>query len=451
VSAEDVIVRVADIRRHPTFRGLPPHHPPITSFLGVPIRHHGKPIGNLYLCNKRGAPEFTIADERAVERLAANVGASIETARLYQAEGLERAWLQAMVDQMPEGVILVDAAGTTRIESQSMLPFMRDTGERDRFGQPVKYDLFTASGLPMPLADQPHTRALNGVTTLRQELLLRHWSGRMVPMLVSAAPVFGTTGEQSGAVTIFQDISTLKELERLRKEWASVVAHDLRQPLGMITLDAEALRRILDEGDVEKFRKTIDRIHRSTQHMNKMIGDLADVSRIEAHRLDLDLSETDLAIWLDDVIDRLSLLAKGHPIRISKRLESAVAFVDTERIEQILGNLISNAVKYGDPGAEIRIRLSQTDGEFEFAVTNHGPGIRAEELPQLFERFSRSEASRQMPGLGLGLYIARGLVNAHGGQIWAESIPGKTTTFFFTIPSLPNVTPSQERADTVPV
>ncbi|HKF66931.1 MAG TPA: ATP-binding protein [Vicinamibacterales bacterium] len=451
VSAEDGIVRVADIRRHPMFRGLPPHHPPITSFLGVPIRHHGKPIGNLFLANKRGAPEFTIADERAVERLATNAGASIETARLYQAEGLERAWLQAMVDQMPEGVILVDAAGTTRIESQSMLPFMRDTGERDRFGQPVKYDLFTASGHSVPLNDQPHTRALNGVTTLRQELLLRHWSGRMVPMLVSAAPVFATTGQQSGAVTIFQDISTLKELERLRKEWASVVAHDLRQPLGMITLDAEALARMLDEGDVEKFRKTLDRIQRSTRHMNKMIGDLADVSRIEAHRLDLELAETDLAIWIDDVIDRLSLLAKGHPIRISKTLKSAVAVVDTGRIEQVVSNLISNAVKYGETGAEIGIRLSQTDSEFEFAVSNHGPGIPAEELPQLFERFSRSETSRQVPGLGLGLYIARGLVNAHGGQIWAESIPGETTTFFFTIPSLPNVTPSKEHADTVPV
>jgi len=268
---------------------------------------------------------------------------------------------------------------------------------------------------------------------------------------VSAAPVFATTGQQSGAVTIFQDISTLKELERLRKEWASVVAHDLRQPLGMITLDAEALARMLAEGDVEKFRKTIDRIQRSTRHMNKMIGDLADVSRIEAHRLDLELAETDLAIWIDDVIDRLSLLAKGHPIRISKTLKSAVAVVDTGRIEQVVSNLISNAVKYGETGAEIGIRLSQTDSEFEFAVSNYGPGIRAEELPQLFERFSRSETSRQVPGLGLGLYIARGLVNAHGGQIWAESIPDETTTFFFTIPSLPNVTPSKEHADTVPV
>jgi signal transduction histidine kinase len=113
--------------------------------------------------------------------------------------------------------------------------------------------------------------------------------------------------------------------------------------------------------------------------------------------------------------------------------------------------LISNAVKYGDTDAEIGIRLSQTDSEFEFAVSNRGPGIRAEELPQLFERFSRSETSRQVPGLGLGLYIARGLVNAHGGQIRAESIPGETTTFFFTIPSLPNVTSSKEHVDTVPV
>lgn len=450
-ATENAVIRVADISRHPLFQGLPPHHPPMTSFLGVPIRRHGKSIGNLYLANKRGAKEFTIADERAVERLAGNAGAAIETARLYQAEGLERAWLQAMIDQMPEGVILVDATGATRIESRSMLPYTRATGHHDGFGQPVKYDLFTSSGAPMPLEDQPHTRALNGVTTMREELLLRHSSGRMVPVLVSAAPVYAAEGQRSGAVTIFQDISTLKQLERLRREWASVVAHDLRQPLGMITMDAEALARMLDERRLDQSEKIVGRIRRATQHLNKMIGDLADVSQIEARRLNLERAETDLVKWLADAVDRLSLLTGGHPVRLSTTVTSAVAFVDTVRIEQVLGNLILNAAKYGEPDAEIELRLSQRGQEFEFAVTNHGRGISAGELPRLFERFSRGDMSGRshVPGLGLGLYISKGLVEAHGGRIWAESVPGQTTTFFFTIPSLPTVEMPKERAEMV--
>jgi PAS domain S-box-containing protein len=452
MTPENGAIRVADVTRHPLFQGLPPHHPPVTSFLGVPIRRHGKPIGNLYLANKRSAAEFTIADERAVERLAANAAAAIETARLYQAEGLERAWLQAMIDQMPEGVILVDATGATRIESRSMLPYMRETGQRDGFGQPVKYDLFTASGKPMPLEDQPHTRALNGVTTMRQELRLRHSSGRLVPVLVSAAPVFAMEGQRSGAATIFQDISPLKELERLREEWASVVAHDLRQPLGMITIDAETLARMLDEGKFEQCGKAISRIQRATQHLNTMIDDLADVSQIETRRLKLDRSETDLAAWLGDALDRLSLLTGGHPVRVSKAVTSAVSFVDAGRIEQVLGNLISNAIKYGDPHAPIELRLSQRGQDIEFAVKNHGRGIPADELPRIFERFARGDTIRHghMPGLGLGLYICKGLVEAHGGRIWVESTPGETTTFFFTIPSLPHVEASKEEAETIP-
>jgi PAS domain S-box-containing protein len=450
-ASENGAIRVADISRHPLFQGLPPHHPPMTSFLGVPIRRHGKSIGNLYLANKRGATEFTITDERAVERLAGNAGAAIETARLYQAEGLERAWLQAMIDQMPEGVILVDATGATRIESRSMLPYARASGQHDGFGQAVKYDLFTSAGDPMPLEDQPHTRALKGVTTMRQELLLRHSSGRMVPVLVSAAPVYATEGQQSGAVTIFQDISTLKQLERLRREWASVVAHDLRQPLGMITMDAEALARMLDERRLEHAGKVIDRIRRAGQHLNKMIGDLADVSQIEARRLNLDRAETDLVRWLGDAVDRLSLLTGGHPVRLATNVASAIAFVDAARIEQVLGNLVSNAAKYGEPDAEIELRLSQRGQDFEFAVTNRGRGISAGELPRLFERFSRGDTTGRshVPGLGLGLYISKGLVEAHGGRIWAESVPGQTTTFFFTIPSLPTAEISKERAETV--
>ena len=150
VSEQDGVVRVADIRRHPAFRGLPPHHPPITSFLGVPIRRRDRSIGQLYLANKRGSAEFTLADERAIERLAAHAATVIETARLYQAEGLERAWLQAMVDQMPEGVILSDSTGATHIESRSMQAYARETGQRDHLGRPIEYDLYTPTGQSIP-------------------------------------------------------------------------------------------------------------------------------------------------------------------------------------------------------------------------------------------------------------------------------------------------------------
>ncbi len=431
-------IRVADIGRHHAFGGFPPHHPAMTSFLGVPIRSRGRTVGVIYLANKRGAAEFSATDERSVERLAARAGAIIETAQLYQQEGLERAWLQATIDQMPEGVILADANGTIHAENQSIQVFAHDTGLVDVFGSPERYDLRLPNGEQVPAGDRPRIRALvDGVTTRRTEFLLRHPDGRMVPMLVSAAPVFDAEGHRSGAVAIYQDISTLKELERLREEWASIVAHDLRQPLGVITLDAEMLATLLHAGDVQRCPKVIDRIRRSTRRLSTMINDLLDVSRIEARHLALERTETDLAAWLDESLDRLSRLAPANPLRLRTLVHPAPVFVDPARIEQVLGNLISNAAKYGEPQAEITIELARHGREFEVAVSNRGPGILPADLPNLFQRFRRSDATRGsgISGLGLGLHICKGLVEAHGGHIRAESVPREKTTFSFTIPA----------------
>src|SRR5262249_1117828 len=156
----------------------------------------------------------------------------------------------------------------------SMQVLSYDTGQRDQFGQPVRYDLRRLDGQPVAPADQPQVRALvAGTTTIGLELALRHPDGRLLPMLGSAAPGFDARGSCSGAVTIYQDISTLKELERLREEWSSVVAHDLRQPVGIIALEAEALTRMVDQGQIEEGPKVIERIRRATTRLNKMIGD----------------------------------------------------------------------------------------------------------------------------------------------------------------------------------
>jgi PAS domain S-box-containing protein len=435
--------RVANIEHHAAFRGFPAHHPPMTSFLGVPIRRHGRSIGNLFLANKLGAAEFSVADERAVEQFAARAATVIETARLYQAEGLERAWLQTVIDQMPEGIVLSDETGATRVENRSMQVFAYDTGWNDRLGQPVRYDLRMPNGQPVARDDYPQIRALlGGVTTIGLELSLRHPDGRMVPMLVSAAPVFDTQGNRSGAVTIYQDISTIKELERMREEWSSIVAHDLRQPLGIIVLEVEVLRRMMEQRQVADSQKVLDRIRRSAMRLNSMIDDLLDVSRIEARQLSLTRVENDLAVLTADAVERLSSLAPDQSVRFRALVKPALALVDAARFEQVLGNLISNAAKYGAPGDEISIELIRFGSEYKVAVTNRGRGIAPEDMAKLFERFTRSETTpgTSVPGLGLGLYICKNLVEAHGGHIWAESTPGQTTTIHFTVPMVPGST-----------
>jgi len=182
-------------------------------------------------------------------------------------------------------------------------------------------------------------------------------------------------------------------------------------------------------------RTTLESIQSATLTLTRMVDDLLDMSLLDARRLRLEQHWTDLRSIVDESVKQLSHLA-GTRVNVREAGPPASCFIDPMRIGQVLGNLISNAVKYGDPDAPIDVCLDRTDGEVRIAVTNQGPGIAPDEMPRLFDRFARSRAMRGsgVTGLGLGLYIARGIVEAHGGRLWAESVPGKTTTFYVDLP-----------------
>jgi signal transduction histidine kinase len=167
-----------------------------------------------------------------------------------------------------------------------------------------------------------------------------------------------------------------------------------------------------------------------------MTEDLLDISRIEAKQLQIVRSPVDLREVLDRAAGAARIVYPDRCIDLSAAHQLLV-LADAGRIEQVLSNLIGNAVKYGDPSTAVEVEARQAGDDIEVIVSNGGPGIPAEELPRLFDRFARSREARKSgkPGLGLGLYIAKGLIQAHGGRIWVESVPGKTS-FHFTIPSV---------------
>ena len=235
-----------------------------------------------------------------------------------------------------------------------------------------------------------------------------------------------------------QDITQLKLLQRMKDEWMSVIAHDLRQPIGVIKMSAQLLPD-LHVGKIARQEGAItDRIRAAADALSRMVGDLLDMSRLEAHRLSLEQAWVDPRMIVRQTLERLTHLTAGRRVTISEKDGPSAVYVDVVRFDQVLGNLISNAAKYGDPHGEIRLHVEQHAGEVEISVTNEGKGISEEEMPRIFTRFGRSRSMRGgeagTPGLGLGLYIAKGLVEAHGGRMWVDSVPGKTTTFHFTLP-----------------
>jgi signal transduction histidine kinase len=437
VARRNETIRIGDVRRHPAFEGLPPNHPDLGSFLGVPIRFLGQSVGNLYLANKRGAAEFTNEDQQIVEMLAARAGVALETARLYRDEGAARVWLESVIDQMTEGVVLLDVRGHAVAHSRSMLAMAwGDTGERDPFDNPIMLDLRYPSGQRVPVVERPSLRALlRGETTSGVDLLLRNRDGGLTPVLVSAAPVRGRAGEVTGATMIVQDITHRKELERLREEWAAVIAHDMRQPVGVITFAAASLAKRREGGLAEDECRLIERIRGAGAMLSRMITDLLDASSLEAKRLSIRRSNVDLPGLIAEVVARTPAVAERCEVTVDAGVSRGVS-ADPERIAQVLDNLLSNAVKYGKPDLPIRVQVTVHDDAQEVIITNQGRGIRADELPLLFSRFARSRETRtgRVPGLGLGLYICKGLIEAHEGRIWAESTPGETTSFHFTLP-----------------
>lgn len=426
---------LSDVRSDERFLGFPPGHPEMQAFLAEAIRHRGRVLGHLYLAKTAGEPPFTEDDARTVTLLAARAAIAIHIAELYAEQAQKRGWLQAVVDQVPEGIILLDADGRfAAINAAAKSLAAIDTGLHDPFGNPYAYDVRLPSGEPVALDDLPLVQALvRRAITRGRELQLVRADGAVVPILTSAAPVLDEAGKVLGASLVIQDITVMKELERLREEWTGVVAHDLRQPVGIVLMSAALLER----GELsERDRGHVARVRNSAMRLRTMIDDLLDASRLEADRLALERRCEAPDELLDRMLDHLEPVLGGRRILVTRQGPFQPVLVDAARVEQVLGNLLSNAVKYSEPGTDIEVALADRGAEVELGVTNRGRGIPPDELTQLFGRFKRTSAAQGsgIVGIGLGLYICKGLIEAHSGRIRAESTPGDRTRFAFTLP-----------------
>ena len=437
--ARGELVRIADLSQHAQFRGMPNGHAAMKSLLGVPIRHREQVVGNLYLADKNGGEPFDDEDVRTVELLAQRVGVAVLIARLYHGELEGRSFLQAVVDQMPEGVVVLDAAGKmTHCNRAAMALSTGPSGQVDEFGNAMIFDLRTPSGAPLPFGEIPAVRAmrekrrLNGI-----EVAVMAPGGRLVPLLVNVAPLRNARGEAAGAVALFKDITADKELQRVRDEWISVIAHDLRQPVNAVSVSTHNLAKLRAGQQAGREEEIVASLRSSVAALDRLLDDLLDVAVIGAHRLQLERVTGDAFRLIDaavtivrgtfpeaEIVERFS----GDPVSIS---------VDPHRLRQVIGNLVSNAIKYGTPGAPILVHGEGRPSGAIIEVVNQGRGIEPADLDRIFKPFVRSSATQHegVPGLGLGLYICRGIVEAHGGSISAESVLRGSTVIRIALPA----------------
>jgi PAS domain S-box-containing protein len=362
-----------------------------------------------------------------------------ERKRIERERELALRQLRAVLDHCPVGIAMISGRpGAWRrefnVRGRALFGEHADTSVE--IGS-ITAVVRAADGSAVAFEDLPSTRALAGERVEPYEMVLDRADGVRIPISVRAAPLVSPEGVVEGAVVAFEDITAEKDLERLRAEWNSVVAHDLRQPLNTIQLYAQLLAR-LTRGNPDT-RDAIDQIVATVGRLNRMIQDLLDLSRLEARQLSLRRREVDLEGLVRTCLDRLSLAAPDRLIDLHVHGEIPMVLVDPDRVQQALDNLLSNALKFGDDGSPIELSLERLDGEVALAVTNRGAGLPDDFLPHLFQRFQRSTDGKlaAVKGIGLGLYITRELVEAHGGRIAATSLPDGSTTFRFTLPIAP--------------
>ena len=437
-------LRLTDIAGHPSSVGFPKGHPPMKTFLGTPIRHQGERVGNIYLTEKEGGGEFSLEDEETLVMFASQAAMAIANARRYGDEQRVRADLEALVDTSPVGVLVFDAKTMEIVllnaETRRIVGGMQGQGRS--LAKLLGVMTFRRmDGREFPLDELPPVRAVSSGEIVRaEEMVVQLPDGRTVTTLVNATPIFSEDGETVSAVVTIQDMTPLEESERLRAEFLGMVSHELRTPLTTIKGSAATVlgaSSTLSPAEMGEFFRIIDE---QADHMRVLISDLLDVTRIETGTLSITPGPTVVA----DVVDqaRSAFLRGGARNSIEVHLPPELPRVgaDAQRVVQVLDNLFSNASKYSPEGSTIKVTASQEDVYVAISVVDEGRGVASEQLTNLFRKFSRlddDDSHRHVGGEGLGLAICKGIVETHGGRIWAESLePGLGTRFTFTIPAV---------------
>jgi len=378
-----------------------------------------------------------------VQAIAGHVATSIEGLKRGDVvQAVRRASeVEAILASMTEGLLIVDAASRIVSLNPPARAMFGLGGASIILGHPLDREQWGQ----WPLGARSVAEALSPILdALRrgealQDIEVEVRSGGMRALSFSSAPLFDTAGQLAGGIIVFRDVTNQRDVARLKDELLSIASHDLRTPVTIVKAQAQLMQRALQRGVATPatLAARADLIVEQTDRLARMLNLLLDLSRVEAGRLDLSPEYIDLAELVTRVVAGVQTLSTSHRLEVQApaRIEG---IWDTARLEQVVQNLLTNAIKYAPDGGPITVAVEGDDETATVSVRDEGLGIPAEELPRLFERFYRVEGTRSLEGNGLGLHICQAIVSAHGGRIWATSDgPGRGSTFWFTLPRRP--------------
>ncbi len=458
----------------PSYSGTLSEATEIGDFLNIPLTVENRIIGILSLFDEHPGTFDTellqlttmIADYAAVAL--ENVRLRERHMALWRAAEHERQRLELIISSMAEGLLITNAQGaiiSLNSSAQHLFALAEVVLEQET---PASLRHLAASTSVNWLSDLADIidQALAGNIVMHRELIAGV-TGENIPLTlsISAAPFHDTsqTVTQSiGVVAVLNDITPSKQVEKLKDEFVSIVSHEFRTPLTAIKGYTQHLIRRIERrlrearqkqqstGSLAELPESYDLrslniVQSETEHLERLVSDLLDLSRVQWGELDLKYTSFYLADVLAERVRLAQVSAEQHTIFLDIQVQDSRIVADQLRVGQVFGNILDNAIKFSPPSRQVTVKLQEQDDEYLISVIDQGIGVSPEYFDHIFERFYRvrNATSRQYSGIGMGLFVARAIVEAHGGRIGFSSNPGIGSTFYFTLPRVPHTTTLQ--------
>ncbi|HEY83117.1 MAG TPA: PAS domain S-box protein [Dehalococcoidia bacterium] len=406
--------------------------------IALPLEVGGKWVGLIYVLRPVNAGAFSKLDQPTLAAFAGQAAVAVQNARLAHLLSEEKHRLESILENSAEGIMSLDSERRITGFNAAM---ERLTGypREEVLGKECLgvFRLEDAEGKSLCQTQCPmRVTPEEGSRTFERWGVIRTKDGRRVDVAMVYSVICSPEGKPINAVVNVRDISKLRELENLRETFLSMLGHELQTPLSIIKGYASTLARSEGRWNKKTLCQGLKVIEEESDRLSKIVNKLVLASRISAGATVLEKEPVQLASLASKVVRRLRSMTKSHTFEIDFAPDFPSVMVAPELMEEVFTNLIENAVKYSPEGGKITIRGSWSDAEVMITVEDEGIGIPVGELERIFERFHRVDSSqtRKVPGVGLGLYICKAIIEAHGGKIKATSQLGKGSCFSFVLP-----------------
>jgi two-component system phosphate regulon sensor histidine kinase PhoR len=435
----------------------------VRSFMANPLFSKNKPIGILGLAddgenmfNEEHLRFFSVIADYAAVALE-NVRLREDERRLWEAAMLEHQRLELVIASMAEGLIIVDEVGRITHLNPVARNLFASAAPGAREWQSLAHLTGQSDAPWIAAVGEILSASLTGKVVMNHELLAGATIDSVpLTLSVSSAPCRDASGRLLGAVAVLNDITHVKQIDRLKDEFVSVVSHELRTPLTSIKgytqhllrrmeRQAQAIGSDRDPGAPSPLAsyeyRSLSIVQSQAEHLERLVNDLLDLSHLQRGRLPLHPAPFKLGDVLAEVVRWAQISTEQQVIQLEIHADDTTVVGDRARIMQVIGNILDNAIKYSPEGGVVKASLDANPLEFVISIADQGIGINPDAQEQIFDRFYRVNdlISRQYSGIGLGLYVARAIVEAHGGRIWVESQEGQGSIFSFTLPRLPHI------------